>query len=281
MKFLIIDRDTVTTELVKMKLQGLGHEVVEQPVKNDAMEYIKRDRFDGIFLDPAPLNNARPIVAGLRRAVNYMPYVVLLSEQIAREEGLKAGANDVISKPVAGDTLTKVVANAARLIGLVEHLGNDKEDFPSAGGIIAKSAVNQLFLSAIERADRYAETTFAVFIGIDNYQEIFDLDGPTAASYSAAKLSKYLVRIRRQSDIIAQTGKSEYCLLLQRPRYDTEPLEAARRLANSLRGLTDITDIQHSRVNVSVRLVDVPSGNEHAHYELSYDLNGIIEQAIA
>jgi hypothetical protein len=41
--------------------------------------------------------------------------------------------------------------------------------------------------------------------------------------------------LRRQSDIIAQTGRNEFCLMLQRPLYETEPMEAANRFADALR----------------------------------------------
>ena len=53
------------------------------------------------------------------------------------------------------------------------------------------------------------------------YQTIYEAEGPYAADYVVAKLSKHLVQLRRQSDIIAQTEGYEYALLLQRPYYET------------------------------------------------------------
>ena len=88
-----------------------------------------------------------------------------------------------------------------------------------------------------------------LFIRIDNYDDLVNMDGRQAAAYSSAKLSQYLVRIRRQS-IIAQTGKNEYCLMLQRPRYDSEPLEAAKRFGEFL-GKLGITESD---------LIDLSSG---------------------
>ena len=68
------------------------------------------------------------------------------------------GCNDLLKKPVSGEKLIVKSENAERMVGLVERIGDDSEDFPSAGGVIAKSAFNQLFLSSIDRADRYGET---------------------------------------------------------------------------------------------------------------------------
>ncbi len=270
MKILIIDRDTLTSQTVRSKLEGMGHVAIEEPVKQSAIERMSRENFDAVFFDPAPLNNARPVVLGIRRSVKNYPYIVLMSQDIDRDEALKSGANDVLVKPVDATQLQSMVDNAARLTKLIRRVGDENEDFPSAGGVISKSAFNQLFLSGIDRADRYGEQTYLVFIGIENYKEILEMDGPYALDYASAKLSQYLVRLRRQSDIIAQTARSEYCLMLQRPLYETEPIEAANRFAEALRRLEDISSSNLTEVKVSVRLVNLPIGSKIAEHVLSY-----------
>jgi PleD family two-component response regulator len=270
MKILIVDRDTLTSQQMRVKLEAMGHTVIDEPVKNNAIERLSREDFDAVFFDPAPLNNARPVVLGIRRSVKNYPYIVLMSQDMEQEEALKAGANDMLMKPVDTTQLDRMVDNAGRLTKLIRRIGDESEDFPSAGGVIAKSAFNQLFLSGIDRADRYGEQTFLLFIGVENYKEILDLDGPYAADYAAAKLSQYLVRLRRQSDIIAQTGRSEYCLMLQRPIYETEPMEAANRFAEALKRLDDICASDLAQVKVYVRLMDLPVGAKLAEHMVSY-----------
>lgn len=274
MKILVIDRDTLTTQLVKSKLEAQGHILVEEAVKNNALERLEEESFDTIFFDPAPLNNARPIVLGIRRAVSNYPYIVLMSQDLDREDAIRSGANEVMVKPLDAGKLDGIIKNADRMTKLIQRIGDESEDFPSAGGVIAKSAFNQLFLSAIDRADRYGERSFLVFIGIKNYQEIVNSDGPHAAAYAAAKLSQYLVRLRRQSDIIAQTGKSEYCLMLQRPQYETEPMEAANRFAEALSQFDDIASSDTITVDVHVTLLDVPVGTKHVEHIIHYDKQG-------
>ena len=95
----------------------------------------------------------------------------------------------------------------------------------------------------------------------DNYDELLALDGSYGAGHVSAKLSQYLVRLRRQSDIIAQTGKSEFCLMLQRPMYETEPMEAANRFAESIDKLNDIVPSDSSSVDLRVELLDMPVCN--------------------
>jgi len=271
MKVLVIDRDTLSTQLIRSKLELKGHTVVDEAVKNTALERLEKETFDIVFFDPAPLNNARPLVLGIRRSVRNYPYVVLMSHDLKREEAIKSGANDVMSKPLDAATLDLTMTNADRLTALMKRIGDESEDFPSAGGVIAKSAFNQLFLSAIDRADRYAERSFLVFIGIRNYKKVIENYGAYAVEYATAKLSQYLVRLRRQSDIIAQTGRSEFCLMLQRPQYDSEPIEAANRFAAALEKLEDICANDGDVIEVAVTLVSLPVGQLHAEHIVAYD----------
>jgi PleD family two-component response regulator len=271
MKLLVIDRDSLSTQLIRSKLELKGHTVVEEPVKNTALERLEKEKFDTVFFDPAPLNNARPLVLGIRRSVRGYPYVVLMSHDLKREEAIKSGANDIMSKPLDGGALDQTMANADRLTALMKRMGDDSEDFPSAGGVIAKSAFNQLFLSCIDRADRYAERSFLVFIGIRNYKKVVENHGAYAAEYATAKLSQYLVRLRRQSDIIAQTGKAEYCLMLQRPQYETEPIEAANRFAAALEKLEDICANEGDIIEVAVTLINIPVGQLHVEHVVTFE----------
>ena len=270
MKILVVDSDTLATQMIRSLLEVKGHTIVEEPVKNNAIALLEKDAYQVVFIDPAPLNNARPVVLGIRRAMRSYPYIILMSQEIPREDALRAGANEVMVKPIDHTGLEKVMENAERLTSLIKRIGDESEDFPSAGGVIAKSAFNQLFLSGIDRADRYGERSFLVFIGIKNYQDIVAMDGTYAAEYATAKLSQYLVRLRRQSDIIAQTGKNEYCLMLQRPMYETEPMEAANRFADALRRFDDICASENVKVEVAVTLVDLPVGNKIIEHVVTF-----------
>jgi CheY-like chemotaxis protein len=260
MDVLIVDRDDLATQQLKSRLEPKGHRVLTESVKNNAVARLSSDKCNVVLLDPAPLSSARPVILNIRRSVGTYPYILLMSENATREEAVKAGANDLLVKPLDPSVLDEKMNNAERLTKLVARIGDDSEDFPSAGGVIAKSAFNQLFLSGMDRADRYGERTFVLFISLSNYKEILEMDGPYAAEYAVAKLSQYLVLLRRQSDIIGQTARYEYALLLQRPAYDTEPVEAANRFAESLSNIKDIVSSGSTEVKVTISLVDLPMG---------------------
>ena len=105
-----------------------------------------------------------------------------------------------------------------------------------------------------------------LFIGVRNYNDLLEIDGPYATASTTAKLSQYLVRLRRQSDLIAQTGKAEFCLLLQRPQFETEPMEAANRFADALTQFEDLFSTGNSSVELYVKLMDLPIGKLHIEH---------------
>ncbi|MCB9983773.1 MAG: response regulator transcription factor [Rhodospirillales bacterium] len=260
MKILVVDQDSMSAQLIRSKLEAQGHQVVEEKVKNNAVDRMAGDDFDVVLLDPSPLTNPRPLILNARRVVKNYPYIVIMSQSLSEEEALKSGVNEMLAKPIDPEALQKKIANARRLIDVVRRIGDESEDFPSAGGVIAKSAFNQLFLSAIDRADRYGERTYILQISLSNYRQLLEGSGPYAAEFAVAKLCQYLVLLRRQSDVIGQTGKNEYSLLLQRPVYETEPLEAANRFAQELGALKDIDSGRAEPAEITVSLLAVPSG---------------------
>lgn len=270
MHILVSDRDRLASQMICSRLEQAGHEVIEESVKNTAIEKVQGQNIDIVFFDPAPLANARPFILGLRRSLTGYTYVVMLGHNVTQEEAQRSGVNDILSKPIDHALMDRVIDNAKRLGRLVSWMGDISEDYPSAGGVIAKSAFNQLFLSAIDRADRYGEPASLLRIGVDNYQQVLNEDGAQAASYLASKLAQHLVVLRRQSDIIGQTGRAEFSLLLQRPQTPQEPVDAANRFAAALSELKEIASSGMTDAQIVVQLVNLPTGEEKVLHQFTH-----------
>ena len=261
MKILIVDLEEVTARLIRARLAPVGHEVDHEADKANLVERMRNGGYDVVFIDPSPVASARAFISDIRKAVMSCPYVVLMSETLlSQSDAMKMGANDVLAKPLDMAALDQKIDNAALLLSLMKRLNDDSEDFPSAGGIIAKSAFNQLFLSAIDRADRYGERTYLLSIALSNHKEVAAMEGQSAADNAVAQLSRSLVNLRRQSDIIGQTACFEYTLLLHNAGGEKELLDAASRFAESLKKNADIASSGTTDVRVSVILSDLPVG---------------------
>lgn len=266
LKILVVDRDDITAQMIAARLEPVGHTVTHEPAKNVAPERLASGQHELIFVDPSPLTGARQLILNLRRSVPKYPYVVLMGHEGTPDGAVRESCNDFLAKPIDPEEVDRKVENAQRLIKLILRIRDEKEDFPSAGGVIAKSAFNQLFLSAIDRADRYGESTYLLLITLNNYTHITSHDGQSAGDYAAAALSKYLVNLRRQSDIIGQTARNEFALLLQRPQFPNEPLEAAARFAEALGKDGVFAGTSNTRPELKVSLIDLPKGDLRAEH---------------
>lgn len=262
MKILIIDRDTMFSSLLATKIKAAGHDVFETAIKNDGIEQINTQKIDAVYFDPAPLSDPKSIILQVRRMVPNFVYLVLMGADVDRASVIKSSCHDGLSKPLDPQALAKTLDNAQRLGALVKKLADDKIDFPSAGGVISKSAFNQLFLSSMDRISRYGENSQAIFISIANYDDIKIDSGKYAADFAASKLAQTLSKVRRQSDILAQTGVNEYALLILSPQQPHEAVEAARRFASILQEDSGMADGGVANLQLKVSLVSLPSGSE-------------------
>lgn len=262
MKILIIDRDQLASQMITSRLMGDDVVVVEETVKNEALERLEKESFDVILVDPSPMKEAQAMVMNIRRVTSSYPYVIVMGEELDMDAAIAAGANNYVNKPVDAADLHRKVEDALKLQRYSNLLGDTSEDFPSAGGVIAKSAFNQLFLSAIDRGWRYRENANVLSVCIENYKEILEMDGSYHASYGVSKLAHHLVKNRRQSDVIGQVAVNQYSLLLQRTANEKEAQDAAKRFAVTLGEIDDFIPPEGNPLKIRISLMELPTGNQ-------------------
>lgn len=265
MEILVIDRESLTNQLISSKLTAKGHSVVVEPNKNEALEKIKNGKFDCIMLDPAPLSEARPIVIGIWKNIRtpVKPYLILLSKTATQEEAVMAGTNDVLLKPFSPQDIDIKAGNAARLIEICHHLLQE-DNTRSSGGMIGKAAFNQLFLSALDRSFRYGERSLIVFLHMTNYDEIKAATGEQVVEDTVTKLTEKMTFMRRQSDVIGRLGQRDFGILLQRPHYESEPIDAINRFSEILDKFYGSFENKAAAPKIELSLVELPQGSLHA-----------------
>jgi PleD family two-component response regulator len=261
MDILVIDRESLTNQLISAKLLAKGHTVTIEPNKNDAFDKIRDGKFDCIMVDPAPLSDARPVMIGIWKNTRskIKPYLLLLSKTATQEEAVLSGTNDVLRKPFSSTDIDAKISNAERLLEIGSHLAKE-DNVHSVGGMIGKAAFNQLFLSAIDRSFRYGERSLIVFLSVMNYDEIVAAAGEQAAAEVLKGLTDKVTFMRRQSDVIGRLGAHDFGILLQRPRYETEPLDAFTRFYEILDKSYNSFKNKAEAPRVGLRLVELPQG---------------------
>ena len=264
MEILVIDRESLTNQLITSKLEAKGHKVTVEPGKNQAFELIKNGHFDCIMLDPAPLSEARPVVIGVWKNIRppVKPYILLLGKEGSTETALLAGTNDVLNKPLSTLDLETKIGNAERLQEITRKLARE-DNVHSVGGVIGKAAFNQLFLSAIDRAFRYAERSLLVFVSITNVDDMNKILGQETVDDTMKKLTEKMTFMRRQSDVIGRLGFKDFAILLQRPQYESEPIDAINRFTEVLEKFAASFENRDAAPRLTLSLVELPQGMKH------------------
>lgn len=262
MKTLIISSAELSLSAITPIIQQKGYGVTEATSTDEAVNILGQGHFNMICIAAgADTAENRKTINFIRRHTQKYTYIVSISSTPRTDLGDGANTHaelDMIDAQMI-DTLTRQAEN---LDALVEIIGNNNIDFPSAGGIIARSAFNQLFLSALDRSNRHAELSSILMIELDNYQELFNIGGNYIADYAVAALSKKLVDIRRQSDIIGQIKNQTFALLLQMPQNQQEPIDAATRFARTLKEDPSLKEATPTPMGIKVSLISVPNGEK-------------------
>ena len=261
MKIMVIDRDREAVEEIEKICADIdGLELVIEPIKNNAIEMVRQDAYDAIFFDPAPQNELRPFVIGARRGIAHYNPIIVMSHQIDAKKAAEMGGNDALNKPIDVASFKKCLENMRNLKELITSLSDESIDFPSKEGVISKSAFYQIFISCLDRADRYGEETYLTFATLKNVNEIRAEHGDAVVDEMCENLKKYVMRIRRLSDIAGRTAPEEVCLMLTRPSTADEPAMAIRRFAESIAEYIELIGVGDAKPVVNVRMMALPRG---------------------
>lgn len=262
MKIMVIDRDRDLVENIERICRDIGNiEVTIEPIKNTATEAVRSEQYGAIFFDPAPQNDEmRAVLIGARRGNPYYTPVVIMSHQLSLDEARAVGANDYMQKPFDDELFKAKIKNLKQLADFNEKLQDESIDFPSKEGVISKSAFNQIFISCLDRADRYGEETYLTFATVENIEDIRAQHGDDVATEICENLKKYTTRIRRLSDIAGRTAENQICLMLTRPANAEEPRMAISRFADSMSEYAELISTSDARAVINVSMMAIPSG---------------------
>ena len=123
MKSLVVDDEAHITHMLRVLFQKRGHQVVVADNGDAALDLVRREQPDVMFLDlNLPGKNGFEVCETLRREGQFdnLPIFILTAQgqDVDRERGLAAGATEYITKPFS----------PSHLAGLVQQLA---ERFPS------------------------------------------------------------------------------------------------------------------------------------------------------
>lgn len=274
MKVLIAEDDTITRRILQLGLERLGHECIPTADGNEAwrvfseephIEVVISDRMmpgmDGIEL-------CRRVRESPRERYTYFIFITALGERDDLLEGLEAGADDYLTKPLDQQQLRARLLTAKRVTDLhtrlyeqkrqLEHLNRElwvaaRQD--ALTGLGNRLRLREDLECLLAQIDRYGHAYCAMLCDVDNFKDYNDHYGHLAGDDVLQKVAATISDGLRKGDRAYRYGGEEFLILLPE-----QTLQSAAIAAERLRGRIETLRIEHVARTSGEQLITVSIG---------------------
>ena len=289
MRVLIAEDDAVSRMILKRAVERLGHECIAASDGLEAWEtYVANPDVDVIISDwmmpgldgPAFCEKVRGY-EGKRDGYPFFVFLTALGDKDHLLEGMQAGADDYLSKPLDREELGARLLAAARVTGLHRQLNSQKRELERLNFELFKQARrdpltklgNRLRLredleTLRARVERYGHSYSALLCDVDYFKLYNDTYGHLQGDDVLQKVAGVVLETFRTGDSSYRYGGEEFLAILPEQNRETT-LVAAERLRSAVENLA----IPHEGspygvVTVSCGLAELYSGEDKTVDEL-------------
>lgn len=283
MRILIAEADAPAIPYADRILRSLGHHVVKVHDGAAAWNLIERSAPHVVISDWAlPLVNGLELCRRMRRRVSdrYTYCILMVGREVSadRIEGLDAGADDFLNKPLDARELAARIGVAERILSLQAEL-RDKarmlEELSSQlarmnerltqeattdplTGLFNRRHLEEVIYQLTRQSDRHDRNLALALADIDHFKDYNDQFGHPAGDDALCRVATSLQAGVRSHDYVARFGGEEFAIVLPDAEAEsaTQIVERLRELVEGaswpLRGVTLSAGITNRRPLQSV-----------------------------
>jgi diguanylate cyclase (GGDEF)-like protein len=225
-RILIVDDHEDNVELLRARLEARGYETVSARDGRQALEIAAQEPHPDLIL----LDVMMPHVGGIevaRRvkanaALPFMPIIMqtALDSTEHTVEGLDAGADDYITKPINFAILEARVRTQLRIKALVGEVQHQKEELERLSridgltGLDNRRHLEERLEEQFEHANRLHEPFAIVMCDLDKFKSVNDTYGHQAGDAVLRQCATILKSAAREIDRVGRYGGEEFMLIL-------------------------------------------------------------------
>ncbi len=283
---LLVDDDLFMRRVMEDALVAQGYCVVTAGNGREALELVGKGDYplilsDWIMPEMDGLEFCRAIRAS-KKGQN--TYIILLTAQDASDgiiQGLEAGANEYLVKPVNAAELTVRLKTARRIIDLERSLQKSLEEIRTLSlkdpltGIFNRRYLDERLPRELKRAYRYERPLSVIMMDIDHFKSVNDRHGHHAGD-EVLKVCATTISdsIRIDVDWVARYGGEEFVIFLPETPYEGM-LVVAERLRR------DISEICVREKDIDIRVTASFGAASHmpVQQDVAFSADHFLDQA--
>jgi diguanylate cyclase (GGDEF)-like protein len=231
-QILIVEDDHLSRSLLELYLEEEGYTFVSVNNGREALDLFNKHHFPIIITDwIMPEMDGTALCRAIRNMVgDRYTFIILLTSQNSAEsliEGLEAGADDYIIKPINPAELRVRLKGCRRILDLENSLKQSMKEIRDISihdpltGAFNRGYLDQQLEHEIGRAYRYQHHISLILCDLDHFKLVNDTYGHQAGDEVLKRCVQNISQsIRRQIDWVARYGGEEFIIAL--PETDAE-----------------------------------------------------------
>ena len=232
-RILVVDDHEDNIEVLRVRLESWGYRVASADNGYDALAYVEKTPPDLILLDVMMpeidgIEVARRIKGN--KALPFIPIIMqtALDSTESKVEGLEAGADDYITKPIDFAELKARLRSMLRIKRLQEALEEREKELLEVNerlrymsqtdgltGLDNRRHLNERIEEMFQQAERLSEPFSLVMCDLDKFKSVNDTYGHQAGDEVLKQLARILKEEAREIDRVGRYGGEEFMLLLR------------------------------------------------------------------
>jgi diguanylate cyclase (GGDEF)-like protein len=262
MKILVAEDDRVSLRILEKNIGAWGYDIIVAGNGDQALRKIGDENVRLAILDwMMPGINGLEICRHIRQnnGSNYIYVILLTSRDRSQDilEGLEAGADDYMTKPVNFLELKARLQTGRRIVELEDKLleSNRKlKDLASRDSLTSlwnRANIMRFLEENLERGKREKQPVSTIMVDIDDFKRTNDTCGHLAGDIVLIQVAKRLERCLRKYDKIGRYGGDEMLVVLPGCGLK-EAGEIAERLRLAVEG--EKVQLPATKLHVSITL---------------------------
>ena len=257
MRIILAEDDPVARRLVTRALEDLGHTAIVVEDGEQAWDAFLEERPDVIISDwQMPKCNGIELCERVRAHGDGYTYFILLTshnEHAERLNGMRAGADDYLAKPLKKIDLTMRLIAAKRITNLHARLREQQEELERLNqelyrdgrrcaltGIANRLQLNEDLAKLHAMTHRHRKPFCVAIFDVDYFKLYNDTCGHVAGDEVLRQVAKALKSAARLSDRVYRYGGEEFLAV-----YVFGEVEGARIAADRMRAAVEALAIPH------------------------------------